>query len=103
MSWSCSEDSLILPSRTVTSGDAAATSRINALVAWIKIAQALDASDRAEDRRLASEVVRYIKQTPVEVERVKRIERERQRNLPGMTHTAPAVPSRTLESREIER
>lgn len=55
------EDRLILPSREIKSGAATANSRTNALVAWIKIAQALDASDRPEDRRFASEVVRYIK------------------------------------------
>jgi hypothetical protein len=84
------EDRLILPSREIKSGAAAANSRTNALVAWIKIAQALDASDRPEDRRLASEVVRYIKQTPVGVERMKRLERERQRNLPGMSRPSPS-------------
>ena len=51
------EDRLILPSREIKSGAAAANSRTNALVAWIKIAQALDASNQSEDRQLAREVV----------------------------------------------
>jgi len=97
------EDRLILPSREIKSGADAAKNRTNALVAWIKIAQALDASDQPEDRLLASEVVRYIRQTPVGVERVKRIERERQRNLPGMNRPAPAPARIVRDTREIER
>jgi hypothetical protein len=94
---------LILPSREIKSGAAAAKNRTNALVAWIKIAQGLDASDQPEDRLLASEVVRYIRQTPVGVELVKRIERERQRNLPGMNRPAPAPARIVRDTREIAR
>jgi hypothetical protein len=97
------EDRLMLPSRDVKSGPAAANSRTNALVAWIKIAQALDASDRPEDRRLASEVARYIRQTPVGAERVKRLERERQRDLPGMTQPSRIRVSIERDGRDIER
>ena len=97
------ENRLILPSREIKSGAAATNSRTNALVAWIKIAQALDASDRPEDRHLASEVVRYIKETPVGVERVKRLERERQRNLPGINRPSPAPVRSARKEREIDR
>jgi len=103
------EDRLILPSREIKSGAATANSRTNALVAWIKIAQALDASNQSEDRQLAREVVRYIRQTPVGVERVKRVEKERQRELPGIARSSPAVarpspvPTKVDLERDIER
>jgi len=97
------EDRLILPAPALKSGKAAAASRLNALVAWIKIAQALDASDRPEDRLLAGEVVRYIRQTPVGVERVKRLERERQRDLPGIARPSPAPARDTRDTRDIDR
>ena len=103
------EGRLQAPSHTLKSGEAAANSRTKALVAWIKIAQALDASDQPEDRLLASEVVRYIRQTPVGVERVKRVEKERQRELPGIDRPSPAigrpspVPTKAPVARDIER
>jgi hypothetical protein len=103
------KDRLILPSREIKSGVATANSRTNALVAWIKIAQALDASNQSEDRQLAREVVRYIRQTPVGVERVKRVEKERQRELPGIARPSPAVarpspvPTKAHLERDIER
>ncbi len=103
------EGRLQAPSPTLKSGAAAANSRTNALVAWIKIAQALDASSQPEDRQLASEVVRYIRQTPVGVERVKRVEKERQRELPGIDRPSravarsSAVPTKAPVARDIER
>ncbi len=40
-------------------------SRLGAMEAWAHIAQALDASDRPEDRRLAIAVTRFVRESPV--------------------------------------
>jgi len=98
------------PSRAIKSGAAVDKSRTDALVAWANIYHALEASDRPEDQRLVAAIARYVNQMPVAVERQKRmeqerrIERERQRQIPGIAR-APAtrVVTRERESRDIER
>ena len=99
-----------MPSRAIKSGAAAEKSRTYALVAWAKIYQALEASGRPEDQRLAAAIARYVNQMPVAVERQKRMEqqrrteRERQREFPGVAR-APATRAvtREREPRDIER
>jgi len=97
------EGRLRTPSRAIKSGTPAFNSRMSAIAAWGMIAKALDASDRAEDRRLAGEIIRYVRQMPVAIERLKNLDRERQRDLSGMGQRAPIVATRTRESRDIER
>ena len=97
------EGRLRTPSRAIKSGKSAVNSRMIAVAAWGKIWQALDASERPEDRRLAGEIIRYVRQMPFAIARVKQLDRERQRELPGMRHRAPIVVTREHESRDIER
>ena len=98
------------PSRAIKSGAAADKSRTCALVAWAKIYQALEASGRPEDQRLVAAIARYVNQMPVAVERQERmkrerqIERERQREFPGIARALPTrVVTREREPRDIER
>jgi hypothetical protein len=97
------EGRLRTPSRAIKSGKAAESSRMGAIVAWGKITQALDASERPEDRRLAAEIIRYVRQMPVAIERMKQLDRKRQQDRPAMGRPAPAAPTRARESRDIER
>jgi hypothetical protein len=98
------------PARAIKSGAAADKTRTDALVAWAKIYQALEASDRPEDRRLVTAIARYVNQMPVAVERQKRmeqgrrLERERPRDFPSIAR-APAtrVVTREREPHDIER
>ena len=47
------------------SGDSYRASRAGALEAWAHIARSLGESDRPEDRRLANEVTRFVRESPV--------------------------------------
>jgi hypothetical protein len=112
------EGRLRTPARPIKTGKAAEKSRMSAIEAWGRITEALDASERPEDRRLAAEIIRYLGETPVVIARLKHLDRQRlrdlpqqprdlsrglPRDLPEMGRTAPAVPTRAREARDIER
>ncbi len=75
--------------------------RKHALQAWVEITRALAASPDASDRKLAKSIYDYMDRLPA-VQAIVR-ERERQRELPGLSRS-PVVPS-PLQRRgpEIER
>jgi len=73
------------------------------MAAWGKVAQALAGSDRREDRRLAGEIVRYVRAMPAAIERIKKLDQQHQRDLPGMRRSLSAAPTLARESRVIER
>jgi hypothetical protein len=97
------EGRLRTPSRANKSGKSAFNCRTIAVAAWGKIWQALDSSERPEDRRLAGEIIRYVRQMPFAIARAEQLDRERQRELPGMRQRASIVTTRGRESRDIDR
>lgn len=59
------DDSRLLANRpALKSGDAYLASRHGALEAWARIADALQRSERAEDRALALDVFRFVRESP---------------------------------------
>ena len=58
------EGRLLRDDRTSKSGDRFRTSRGGAMEAWMHIAKALGASEQSEDRRLAVEIARFVRDTP---------------------------------------
>jgi hypothetical protein len=97
------EGRLRSPLHAIKSGPAADMTRTHAMAAWGKIAQALAGSDRPEDRRLAGEIVRYVRAMPAAIERIKKLDQQHQRDLPGMRRSLSAAPTLARESRVIER
>lgn len=55
---------LLRGDRTSKSGDRYRVSRGGAMEAWMHIAKALGASEQSEDRRLAVEIARFVRDTP---------------------------------------
>ena len=55
---------LLRDDKTSKSGDHYRTSRGGAMEAWMHIAKALGASEQSEDRRLAVEIARFVRDTP---------------------------------------
>jgi len=97
------EGRLRSPLHAIKSGPAADMTRTHAMAAWGKVAQALAGSDRREDRRLAGEIVRYVRAMPAAIERIKKLDQQHQRDLPGMRRTLSAARTLARESRDIER
>jgi hypothetical protein len=97
------EGRLRTPSRAVKSGTRAFKSRMYAIAAWGKITQALVASQQPEDRRLAGRILRYVRQMPVAIERIKQLDRQRQRDRSATGRTLwPRVAARDRGQRDIE-
>ena len=61
-----SEEGRLLRDRNAgKAADPYRASRLGAMEAWAHIAQALDTSERPEDRRLAMEITRFVRESPV--------------------------------------
>jgi hypothetical protein len=75
--------------------------RSQALKAWIEIIRALAASPEMSDRQLAQSIHRYVGRMPA-VQAVVRHE-AKQRELPGVVSSLPAVPSQERRGPEMER
>ena len=82
---------------------AATKTRETALAVWVKLAQALVKSPDAKDRQLAGAIVRYVRQMPAAIEHMRKREREKQRELPGMPVPSRAGPERVRTVPQIER
>ena len=84
-------------------GPAATRTRETALAVWVKLAQALVKSPDAKDRQLAGAIAQYVRQTPAAIEHMRKRQREKQRELPGMQVSPRAGPERVRTGPEMER
>jgi hypothetical protein len=75
--------------------------RKQALQAWVEITRALAASPDSSDRKLAKWIHDYLERLPA-VQAIVR-ERERQRELPGMSRSTVDPSSQQRRGPEIER
>jgi len=95
------ESRLLADRPALKSGDAYLASRHGALEAWARIADALQRSERAEDRALALDVFCFVRESPFFREQM----RERQRQ-PGIPQRMAPQPLREVVPRatpDIER
>lgn len=91
------------PLRAIKTGAAAKKSRVDAIVAWAKISNALDASGRPEDRQLVDAIARYVTQMPMAIALRKQSDRERQRDSLDLARASSArVMARDRSQRDIE-
>jgi hypothetical protein len=84
------------------SGQPARSSRSEALQAWGRIAEALAASDSAEDRQLAAEVHKFVRQQPVVQQVLQRRQRELVRQ-PEPPRQRDSAMTRDRPGPEMER
>jgi hypothetical protein len=70
--------------RPTKSGDAYRTQRLGAMVAWAHIGRALDDSERPEDRRLAGDIARFVRDSTFVREESARRRLERQLKDPSI-------------------
>jgi hypothetical protein len=83
-------------------GQAARSSRSEAIQAWGRIAEALATSDSAQDRQLAAEVHKFVRQQPVVQQVLQRRQRELVRQPEPARHRDTAM-ARDRPSPEMER
>jgi hypothetical protein len=85
------EGRLVTSSLPLKSGNAHLASRKQALEAWVRIAEALQQSDQAEDQALARDIVRFARETP----HMRRFGPARQRE-PSTVHGPTLQPQHDL-------
>ncbi len=95
------ESRLLADRPALKTGEAYLASRHGALEAWARIADALQRSERAEDRALALDVFRFVRESPFVRERMR--ERQRQAGVPQ--RSAPQPPREVVQrtAPDIER
>jgi hypothetical protein len=95
------ESRLLADRPALKAGNAYLASLHGALEVWARIADALQRSERAEDRALALDVFRFVRESPFFRERMR--ERQRQAGVPQRTAPQPLREVVQRAAPDIER